>query len=72
MLNDYLTKEAYLNTDRITRCIIYLTKNGTAQLKKNLEAAQKDPRDIMLWAEYENRDHPTRVRDFDKTFKENE
>ena len=42
--------------------------------KSFLESAKGDPRDVMWWAEYENResmDNNKRVRDFNKSFKEN-
>lgn len=72
LLEDYLAESDDLYKDRIIRCVIYLTKDGITQLKKNLAAARQDPRDVMLWAEYDNPANPTRVRDFDKTFQENQ
>ena len=74
LLDESLTAVEELNTDQIIRCIIYLSKNGITDLKKNLAAAKNDPRDVMYWAEYEDihTTMPNRVRDFNNTFKENE
>lgn len=74
MLNEYLSKFDYLNSDRIIRCVIFLSDNGIESFKSFLESAKGDPRDVMWWAEYENRESletNKRVRDFDKTFQEN-
>ena len=74
ILTDYLSKYDYLNSDRIIRCVIFLAGNGVESFKSFLESAKGDPRDVMWWAEYENReslDNNKRVRDFSKTFKEN-
>tara|TARA_B100000678_G_scaffold24942_1_gene18885 strand:- start:1470 stop:1775 length:306 start_codon:yes stop_codon:yes gene_type:complete len=74
VLTEYLTKYDYLNSDRIIRCVIFLADNGIESFKSFLESAKGDPRDVMWWAEYENResmDNNKRVRDFNKSFKEN-
>ncbi|QKX07476.1 hypothetical protein HN014_22000 [Aquimarina sp. TRL1] len=74
ILNEYLTNYEYLNSDRIIRCVIFLADNGIESFKSFLESAKGDPRDVMWWAEYENRkasDNNKRVRDFNKTFQEN-
>ncbi len=73
ILAEYLEKYNYLDSDRIVRCSIFLTQNRIEHWKSNLDSAKTDPRDIMFWAEYENRndDKPNRVRDFNKTFAEN-
>ncbi len=74
ILNDYLTKNDYLNSDRIIRCVIFLADNGIESFKSFLESAKGDPRDVMWWAEYENReslDNNKRVRNFNKSFEEN-
>ena len=74
ILTEYLTKYDYLNSDRIIRCVIFLANNGIESFKSFLESAKGDPRDVMWWAEYENReslDNNKRVRDFNKTFSEN-
>ena len=74
ILTEYLTKYDYLNSDRIIRCVIFLANNGIESFKSVLESAKGDPRDVMWWAEYENQesfDNNKRVRDFNKTFSEN-
>jgi hypothetical protein len=74
ILNEYLTNYEYLNSDRIIRCVIFLADYGIESFKSFLESAKGDPRDVMLWAEYENREfinNNKRVRDFNKTFQEN-
>ena len=67
-------KNHAINSDRIIRCVIFLADNGIESFKSFLESAKGDPRDVMWWAEYENResmDNNKRVRDFNKSFKEN-
>ena len=74
ILTEYLTKYDYLNSDRIIRCVIFLANNEIESFKSFLKSAKGDPRDVMWWAEYENReslDNNKRVRDFSKTFQEN-
>ncbi len=74
IFTEYLTKYDYLNSDRIVRCVIFLANNRIENLKSFLESAKDDPRDVIWWAEYENReslDNNKKVRDFSKTFQEN-
>ncbi|MCK7590749.1 hypothetical protein M0G43_09200 [Subsaxibacter sp. CAU 1640] len=73
ILTEYLKEYDYLNSDRIIRCVIFLTQNGIENFEKNLILAKVDPRDVMFWAEYENHNenHPNRILDFNKTFSEN-
>lgn len=74
ILQRAIEKTDDLNSDRIIRCVIFLAKGNIDELHKYIKAATVDPRDIMLWAEYEasngSADHK-RLRDFDKTFEEN-
>lgn len=67
-----ISKTDYLKTDRIIRCIIFLSQGDLDKLEHNIAIAISDPRDIMLYAEYENLDDKDfkykRVRDFNKTF----
>jgi len=73
LIAQYREAYDYLDVDRIIRCVIHLSNSSLQSLKSNLENAKTDPRDVMLWAEYENTNalHPSRVRDFNKTFSEN-
>ena len=73
IFDEAISKADYLNQDRIIRCIIYLSDKDLNKLKKNIEKATYDPRDVMLWAEYENRgqgemDEVIRLRDFNNPF----
>jgi uncharacterized protein YfaA (DUF2138 family) len=70
-----ISKTDYLETDRIIRCIIYLSEGDLPKLSKYIETAINDPRDVMLWAEYDSFDFGTkakRVRNFNKTFGESD
>ena len=72
ILQKAIAKTEYLKTDRIIRCIIFLSKGNLGKLENNIHIAISDPRDVMLYAEYENLDDKDfkykRVRDFNKTF----
>jgi len=71
IFDDAISNADYLNHNRIIRCIIFLADKNVEKLKKIIEAAAYDPRDVMLWAEYENQgqdEKPKRIRDFNKTF----
>jgi hypothetical protein len=73
MLIDAINNVEYLKTDRVIRCIVFLAKGNLTDLNKYIETATFDPRDVMLWAEYEGlkeNEKPKRVRDFNKTFTE--
>jgi galactose-1-phosphate uridylyltransferase len=66
-----LNKTEYLRNERIIRCIIFLINKDINKLQKTIEIAKFDPRDVMFWAEYTERDlekNPKRIRDFNKTF----
>ena len=72
ILTDAISKTDYLKTDRIIRCIIYLSKGDLDELRHQINIAIGDPRDVMLYAEYENLNDKDfkykRVRDFNNTF----
>ena len=74
IFDDALSKTDYLNHFRIIRCIIFLSDKNIDELKKNIQVAIEDPRDVMLFAEYIRREgeKPKRVRDFNKTFDQSE
>lgn len=74
LLNAALKEDDCLRGERIVRCIIFLANGDLGQLTLSIEDAKGDPRDVMYWAEYLNRDSlgsATRVRDFNKPFNEN-
>lgn len=71
LLTKAIEEVSDLKTDRIIRCILFLSKGNINSLKKYIEAAAGDPRDVMLWAEYEDlKDgfNYKRLRDFNLTF----
>ena len=70
ILETELSKNDFLNSNRIIRCIIFLSKNNVEKLKENISLAIIDWRDIILLAEYENneRNEPILKRDFNKPF----
>lgn len=73
ILEEAVSKNDYLNHNRIIRCIIYLSEKRIDRLKEAVIQATGDPRDVMLWAEYINLregETPKRVRDFNKAFDE--
>ena len=67
ILTEFLVENEHLNHERIIRCVIYLS-DGINSFRHNLKVAKTDPRDVMLFAEYEQMN---RIRDFNKTFPEN-
>jgi hypothetical protein len=71
IFNEAIVKTGYLNHNRIIRCILFLAEKDIDKLKKNIQAAEYDPRDVMLWAEYADKgqaQQPIRIRNFNKTF----
>ena len=72
IFDEAVSKTGYLNHSRIIRCILFLAGKDIDKLKKNIQIAVHDPRDVMLWAEYSSaeQEHPKRIRDFNKTFDE--
>lgn len=73
ILNKYLIEYDYLNSARIIRCVVFLTQNGIENWESNLNSAKTAPRDVMFCAEYETKinEQSKRVRNFNKSFKEN-
>ncbi|SDR71705.1 hypothetical protein [Christiangramia echinicola] len=57
------------STDRIIRCIIFLSTEDLENLKAQIKIAKIDWRDIIEYAEYD--DENNRIRNFNKTFLEN-
>jgi hypothetical protein len=71
ILIESISKVAYLRTDRVIRCIVFLSKGNLLDLRKYIETAIADTRDVMLWAEYEELPgnyNFKRLRNFNKTF----
>jgi hypothetical protein len=55
---------------RVPRCILFLTHGNIEELNRNYQSCQEDPRNVMLWAEYD--DYSNWIRDFTKPFGEEE
>jgi hypothetical protein len=73
MLIDAIKKVEHLKTDRVIRCIIFLANGNLTDLRKYIETATFDIRDVLLWAEYEKSSgdfNYKRQRDFNNTFEE--
>ena len=71
LLTNAISKTEYLKTDRVVRCILFLANGDLTNLKKYIDEAIIDPRDIMFLAEYENHEgefNSKRIRNFNKTF----
>ena len=69
-LENELSENDYLNSNRIIRCIIFLSEKNIEKVKENINLAKIDWRDIILLAEYENNENsePKLIRDFNKPF----
>jgi hypothetical protein len=64
-------KVDYLKTDRLIRCLVYLSKGDIPQLNEYIEMAIIDSRDVIYWAEYEAvpvNESLKRQRDFNQNF----
>tara|TARA_Y100001001_G_C7727031_1_gene209260 strand:+ start:67 stop:384 length:318 start_codon:yes stop_codon:yes gene_type:complete len=71
ILGNAILKTDYLKTDRIIRCIVFLANGDLNKLKKFIDNAIIDTRDVMLWAEYEEQEGDfnfKRIRNFNNTF----
>lgn len=69
LLEEAILQYDYLNHPRIIRCILFLANGSIDSLVTHIEVA-REPRDIMFWAEYVDRDSdkPKRIRDFNYPF----
>jgi hypothetical protein len=75
ILSNAIQEYDYLNSDRIVRCIIFLSEKSIDKLKSNIQVAIFDPRDVMFWAEYTNHNQfgsEKRVRDFNSSFEDSQ
>ena len=74
ILNNAIEKTEYLKTDRVIRCIIFLSKGDLSELHRYIDSATYDTRDVMFWAEYKKKLNGNtslkRIRDFNNTFEE--
>ena len=55
---------------RVIRCVLHLAEGRLDELAHQVQNAIEDYRDVIFWAEYEDRQarHPRRVRDFNRPF----
>ena len=44
-----------LFSDRVVRCIVYVAGGDLQTAQRAVALAQTDPRDLIVWAEYDNR-----------------
>ena len=65
-LRTFRAGHASFATDRVLRCIVSAGDGDVSRVKKYIELAQKDWRDVVTAAEYRYPD--TRVRDLSKPF----
>ncbi|MDG2448307.1 MAG: hypothetical protein P8M34_01670 [Saprospiraceae bacterium] len=74
LITEQLFQYKHLNSDRIIRCIVFLSRKNLDGLKTALYNAVVDWRDVIAWAEYAplNVANPVKVRDFNKPFGEEE
>jgi hypothetical protein len=43
-----------LFSDRILRCVVYVAEGDPVALRRAIELARTDYRDLIVWAEYDN------------------
>jgi hypothetical protein len=58
---------------RLVRCVLHLAGGSVQRLREHIADAQRDWRDVILWAEYEEAGpgkQPRRLRDFNRPFPE--
>jgi len=70
IIQPVILENAELRSSRIVRAIIFLSQGRIDKLEDTLKIAKIDYRDLLLMAEYENRDssNPIRVRNFSNEF----
>jgi hypothetical protein len=59
--------ETLAASPRVVRSVVYLAAGDYEQLERFARSAERDWRDVVFWAEYEDHDaeHPRRVRSMD-------
>lgn len=70
LIIEEIKKNNQINHPRIIRCILFLADGDFFELKHYLKTAISDPRDVMLYAEYDNNNSldPNRIRNFNNPF----
>ena len=66
VLADFVDQNKKLSSDRIVRCIVFVANGDLNRLEKAIDLAREDYRDLIVWAEYDEKNE--RVRDFSNPF----
>ena len=66
VLADFVDQNKKLSSDRIVRCIVFIANGDLNRLEKAIDLAREDYRDLIVWAEYDEKNE--RVRDFSNPF----
>ena len=66
VLADFMDQNQELSSDRILRCIVFVANGDLNRLEKAIDLAREDYRDLIVWAEYDEKNE--RVRDFSNPF----
>ena len=68
IIEPILQLDSKISASRVTRCVLFLSGSDYEQLASYTEKAIADCRDVIWWAEYDNR--TAKVRDFEKALTE--
>jgi hypothetical protein len=66
VLADFVDQNQDLSSDRILRCIVFVAKGDLDTLEKAINLAKTDYRDLIVWAEYDEKEN--RIRDLSDSF----
>ena len=66
VLADFVDENKELSSDRILRCIVFVANGDLNRLEKAIDLAKEDYRDLIVWAEYDEKNE--RVRDLTNPF----
>jgi uncharacterized protein YbaA (DUF1428 family) len=66
VLADFVDQNKELSSDRIVRCIVFVANGDLTRLEKAIDLAKEDYRDLIVWAEYNEKNE--RVRDLTNPF----
>ena len=66
VLADFVDQNKKLSSDRIVRCIVFVANGDLNRLEKAIDLAKEDYRDLIVWAEYDEKNE--RVRDLTNPF----
>jgi hypothetical protein len=68
IIEPILELDSKISASRVIRCVLFLSGSDCEKLASYTEKAIGDCRDVIWWAEYDNR--TAKVRDFDKALTE--